>query len=65
MKKNYTRTTLYLSPETLKMLTWLAELDDRSPSYVARHLIQAEYDRRGGPTLDSQDTAPDADALAA
>lgn len=65
MKKNYTRTTLYLSPATLKMLTWLATVDDRSPSYVVRRLIQTEYDRRAGPPLDSQDAAPDVDALAA
>jgi hypothetical protein len=48
-----------LPPEIPKMLTWLAKLDDRSPSYVARRLIEQEYEKRGGPPLDAPAASQD------
>lgn len=58
MKKDYVRTTLYLSPDTLQKLRWIAKQQDRSPSYVVRQWITQIYDELGGPTLDDADEEP-------
>lgn len=55
MKKSYARITLYLdTPDDrniAQMLAWIAKQGDRSPSYVVRRLIRAEYERLAGPAI--------------
>lgn len=55
MKKEYARITLYLDAnkdgDAIAMLRWIAEQADRSPSYIVRRLITAEYEKLGGPSL--------------
>ena len=53
-KRNYTRITLYLDSDDdhiAQMLAWIAQQGDRSPSYVVRRLIKAEYERLAGPVI--------------
>lgn len=53
-KRTYTRITLYLDDndgQVVQMLDWIAQQGDRSPSYVVRRLIKAEYERLAGPVI--------------
>ena len=63
MRKTYARVTLYLSEDgtqsAMQMLEWLAKQDRRRPSWIIRRLIEQEYERRGGPSLDTPPASQD------
>jgi predicted transcriptional regulator len=50
----YRKQTLVLSDDTDKMLTVLANVDDRSKSATVRWLVAKEYERRNLPSLETE-----------